>query len=483
MADKSSVDIVISEFLEISKVPRPSHFEEQIGMYLYNWAKERSLVVELDEFGTVIIDKPASRGCENMSRVILQAHMDMVCTAEAGIRYNPKEDSIKVINDGVTLRAEGTSLGADNGIGIAICLYILQKPSRHGPLRVLFTANEEDGMASVNLDKKYLKGKYLINLDWETSGSLCNSCAGGDFFNYSHACDWEETASDSETITITFTGLSGGHSGVEINKGRANAIVSIATALEMMRQKGIFFNIADFNGGQAKNAIPAHASAIVVVNKSDISAAMDVLADFKKSFGSGFANIEHDYEFIYDRSERKRLRVLGRNTSERLISIISTVPNNVHTMSPFINGLVESSSNLGIVSVTEEKVAFTVFARSSSEYQALQIDTICKSLADTNGFELECEGHIPGWAVNPNSRLVKIASDKYTEITGDDMTVEPIHAGVECGAFVGKNPALDMISIGPEILNAHTPVESCNIDSIGTVVELLTSILEELTEY
>ena len=185
MSKNKALDIVLSEFLELAKVPRPSHHEERVSEYLFQWAKSHGLAVEKDNMNEIIIDKPASPGCENVPRVIFQAHMDMVCVCEEGVIYDPMTDPIKVINDGVTLTADGTSLGADDGIGVAMCLYLLQDDTlRHGPIRAIFTTKEEDGMDSIAIDPKYLDGGYLVNLDWETLGSLCNSCAGGDFFNY-----------------------------------------------------------------------------------------------------------------------------------------------------------------------------------------------------------------------------------------------------------------------------------------------------------
>ena len=193
MSKNKALDIVLSEFLELAKVPRPSHHEERVSEYLFQWAKSHGLAVEKDNMNEIIIDKPASPGCENVPRVIFQAHMDMVCVCEEGVIYDPMTDPIKVINDGVTLTADGTSLGADDGIGVAMCLYLLQDDTlRHGPIRAIFTTKEEDGMDSIAIDPKYLDGGYLVNLDWETLGSLCNSCAGGDFFNYSHKAEWEK---------------------------------------------------------------------------------------------------------------------------------------------------------------------------------------------------------------------------------------------------------------------------------------------------
>lgn len=480
---KQALDIVLSEFYKIAEIPRPSHHEARIGQYLQTWAQERGLTVRRDALGTVVIDKPASPGLEQAPRVILQAHMDMVCVAAEGVTYDPLRDPIRVLSDGETLRADGTSLGADDGIGIAMCLYLLQDDSlRHGPLRAIFTTNEEDGMDSIGLDAAFLDGSYLINLDWETIGSLCNSCAGGDFFNFRRAADWSPTAETDVRFEISLSQLMGGHSGVGINKGHANALVSIATALCVLRQGGVRFRIADFRGGQAKNAIPAFGTVELVLGANDSQKAMELLGGFETEFRDAFGNVEPELELCFGPRGAVPARALSEETSYALSALMCAVPNNVHTMSPFVEGLVESSSNLGVIALGGDELAFTVFARSSVAYQATQLGVICRALAARYGFDLDSEGHVPGWAVNPNSRLTAVACEAYVQLTGQKMVVEPVHAGVECGAFAEKNPQLDMIAIGPTLIDVHTPNETCCIRDVETITELLVRMLNQLAE-
>lgn len=481
MRKESPFDIVLAEFLKIAEIPRPSHHEERIAAYLLKWALDRDLKAEIDKLGQVIIDKPASSGCEGSPLVILQAHMDMVCVAAQGVAYEPLKDAIKVVNDGVSLRADGTSLGADDGIGIAMCLYILQDDSlRHGPIRAIFTVNEEDGMTSMGIEPKYLDGDYLINLDWETTGSLCNSCAGGDYFNYSHRADWQPAPAGFKAMHLSFTHLLGGHSGVGINKGHANALVSMALALRLLRQGGVDYRVAHFSGGQAKNAIPASCTAVIALAATDCKKAESLLERFHLEFLDAFGAIEKDCVWSVKVEDEAPERVLGVETGHALIDAMIAVPNNVHTMSPFIDGLVESSANLGVISLDDDAIRFTVFARSSVAYQATLIGAACRVIAERCGYDLDAEGHVPGWAVNPNSKLVPIACQAYKELTGEDMIVEPVHAGVECGAFAEKNPRLDMIAIGPTLLDVHSPAESCNLADVKILTELLISILEKL---
>jgi len=478
---KNILDIVVSEFMELTKIPRPSHYEERVAAYLYDWAVKRGLQVEKDNLGQIIIDKPASKGCEGKPLTIFQAHMDMVCVCEEGVQYDPVNDPIKVINDGKTLSAEGTSLGADDGIGVAMALYLLgDNDLRHGPIRAIFTVNEEDGMDSMNMDPKYLDGDYLVNLDWESIGSLCNSCAGGDFFAFSRKADWEAPAAGSKTMTIALRNLLGGHSGVGINKGHANALVSLATAMAALKKAGVGYQIADFSGGQAPNAIPKFGKVVFAIAPAAVDAAKAALDGFMAEFREAFGNIEPEYSFDVQVEDNPPKRVLSAKTSIDLIDLMTMCPNNVHTMSPFVDGLVESSSNVGTIAIDDEKITFADFARSSVAYHATQIGYICAAMAEHCGFDFTSDGHVPGWAVNPNSKLVPIACEAYKKLTGKEMIVEPVHAGVECGAFAEKNPRLDMIAIGPTLTDVHTPNESCCLEDVKVTTELLVEILSAI---
>lgn len=266
-----------------------------------HWAGSHGLSAVRDELGDVIIDKPASAGYEKAPKVILQAHMDMVCVAAEGVHFDPLNDPIKIINDGKTLRADGTSLGADDGIGMALCLYILQDTTlRHGPLRVIITVNEEDGMASVDMPAEYLDGDYLINLDWEWLGSLCNSAAGCDFIRFTRKTSREPAPTDYDTLKVTLKGLQGGHSGVGINLGRANALVCLASAFLRLAEADIPVRISAFSGGQAKNAIPASAQAEILVPKAETAKAVHLLEAYRQDFSIAFGEKEPAYQYTVE---------------------------------------------------------------------------------------------------------------------------------------------------------------------------------------
>lgn len=481
---KEVLDSVVAEFTEITKIPRPSYHEERIVKYLYDWAVDKGLEAEIDDLGQVIIHKKASPGLENTATTILQAHVDMVCVADKDIEYDPVNTPIKLVNDGEYLSAEATSLGADDGIGVAMALHILKsKDLKHGPIRVLFTVREETDMYSQNTDAKYLTGEYLINLDWEMIGSLCNSCAGADCYDFSLNYDLADLDMDYSKFELSFSDFEGGHSGIEINKGRANAIVALATLLSSFRFSDIDFRLNKIQGGQAKNAIPKEAFAYLAVNNKDLDKAKAVYEEFKMEFEQAFSELEKDYRINLElKQDLFGDEVMPEEIGYNLVEILTSAPNNIHTISPYIQGLVESSSNLGILKTdtVSKKIEFSVFARSSVLWHSKQIGMICKSLAKHYNFNINESVHIPGWAYKPGSRLTTLACNTYKELTGQDMVVEPVHAGLECGAFAIKNPNLDMISIGPTLIGVHTPKEKCVLKDVETVTVLLEKIIENI---
>lgn len=482
MDSQAALEIVLAEFLRIAEIPRPSHHEERIGAYLLDWAKAHGLSAVQDNLGNVIVEKPASAGCEAAPAVIMQAHMDMVCVAEDGVAYDPLSDGIQVINDGKHLRAKGTSLGADDGIGIALILYFLQNSQlQHGPLRAIFTVNEEDGMTSGAIDANYLDASYLINLDWEWLGSLCNSAAGGDFVTLRHDHPgWVSVPEGWASLRITLKGLLGGHSGVDIHRGRANALVCVAQALAGLTRAGVAYRIADFRGGQARNAIPASCAAHILVPQKDLSQAMQILEDAGAWFSAGFEAVETEGVFTVERLTEPASRMLDEEVGNALVSLLMLLPSGVHTMSPLLPTLVESSQNIGLLETGDQAITLSVMARSCSPFRAAELLEIDRAAAELLGFSFAQGEHTAIWAMNAKSRLTPLACEEYKTLTGTDMVVEPVHGGLECGAFSEKNPALDMIAIGPSLQNVHSPQESCDIKSIQTTVELIAAILARL---
>ena len=479
---KTATEIVLEEFRHIAEIPRPSGHEERMGQYLLEWAVAHKLSARRDGMGTIIIDKPASLGRENVPLTILQAHQDMVCVAERCVKYDPLRDGIAVVNDGEYLWAEGTSLGADDGIGIAICLYFLQDNTmQYGPLRAIFTVEEETTMAAKHLDAVYLDGKYLINLDWEKVGSLCNSSAGGTFFCLNkRASRLSPVAPGSIQMEICIDSLSGGHSGVDIHKGRSNAIVAMAFALLSLVKGKIPFQIAAWNGGHAVNAIPATTRAEIALPAHMYDAALVLLQKYERAYREAFAATEPNLRFQYGVLGMADGEVFSVALSRELTELVCVLPNEIFTMSPHVPGLVECSSNLGVLCVEKGDIMMECFARSSEEYQMTRFMEKIRLLSKKYKFRLQSGEMIPGWAVDPKSYLTEVACREYLRLTGQTMKVEPIHAGLECGAFAFKNPSLDMIAIGPTIQNVHTAQEKCCVADIEITVELVKAILHKI---
>ena len=472
---------VLDEFMGIAAIPRPSHHEKKIADYLCSWAQAHSLPYVVDEIGNVIIEKPASPGHENAPRVILQAHMDMVCVAAEGVAFRPTEDAIRVVNDGRFISAEGTSLGADDGIGVAMALVVLAgQEAIHGPLRVLFTVNEEDGMSSGAIDPKYLDADYLINLDWEWLGSLCNSSAGGDFMAFTRS--YESCAANEgwPVLRLEMTGLLGGHSGVDIHKGRANALRCLGRLLHELRLAQIDYQLVSFHGGQARNAIPASAEAKITLRPQHLPQAFRLLEKLSLECKAGFGEIEQSMTFRWALGSEDISAVVPAPETDALLRLLLTLPDGVHTVSPYVPGLTESSQNLGLLAVSEGEMRLAAMSRSCAAYRAKELLAIDRAIAAAFGFTFEQGEHSPAWAVNPKSRLTPLTCQVYKALTGQDMVVEPIHGALECGAFSEKNPRLDMIAIGPSLFDVHTPKERCALDSIRITMDLILGVLERL---
>ena len=403
--------------------------------------------------------------------------------AEKGISYNPLKDAINVVNDGSFLFAEGTSLGADDGIGIAIALCLLSDESiLHGPLRALFTVNEEDGMASGAIDPKYLDADYLINLDWEWLGSLCNSSAGGDFMAFTRKYKSMKADDTYSALKIELSGLLGGHSGVDIHKGRVNAIVCISRLLQRLSDEQIRYQLNDFHGGQARNAIPASAEATISVHPDSISEVYKTIKVYDNELKAAFGEIEPGMALRCTVPDERPSSVIPKEDADALFDLILTLPNGVHTMSPYVGGLVESSQNLGRLEHTKGELRLAAMARSCVPYRANELLAISSAVARAQGFTYEQGEHSPAWAVNPKSKLTPLTCQIYKELTGNDMVVEPVHGALECGAFYEKNPHLDMIAIGPSLFDVHTPKERCDLHSVQVTNDLVIGILERLCE-
>lgn len=471
---------VIEEFVLLAKIPRKSGHEDAISAYLYQWAKDRGFAVEKDPENNVIIDKPGSKGKEGRPRTILQAHMDMVCVGAEGYAYDPLHDPIIVINDGMNLRAQGTSLGADDGIGVAMAQYILCADLACGPLRVIFTVNEEELMwGAEKINKNYLDAAYLINLDSEDDHVLTNSSAGGMTIKLKKQPTIVKAQND-RVFCLTISGLLGGHSGVDINKGRLNAIRAMGYTLLALSQKDVDYELVSINGGTADNVIPNKCSAEIVIKSADQAQLELVLAEIKKLIWDAYGYEEKNMQFVCEPMATMPNKVLSALDAEHIVTLITQITNGVQTMSSMVEGLVQSSSNIGIVAAEGSAIDLTVYWRSSDELFIEQLYAKNLALAKICNMAVEIKTRAPGWPINPESKLKPLVTAIYKEQNAKEMDVEAIHAGLECSWFYAKNPKLDMISVGPNVTGAHSSAETLEIASLRKTLNLVIETLKSL---
>ena len=472
---------IVENFLSLCAIPRRSHHEEAVSRFLYQWGLDKGLAACRDEEGNVILEKPASPGCENAPLTILQAHMDMVVVWEDGVEHDPLLDPITVINDGLTLKAKGTSLGGDDGAGVAMAMAILEDESAiHGPLRAIFTVDEEDGMSGAEaLHPRHLQGQYLINLDWEGFGSLCCSSAGSDMYALRRSAEYITPGEDRVFYALNVQGLEGGHSGAQIHLGRANAIRLAASILFAGAQAAGGASLAAFRGGSAHNAIPASASAVIAVAREKSAA----------FFEAAQQETDRLLELCALTDPRAMVTLVETDRSEKLLSeketgdilaLLLAVHDGIHTMSSAIPGLVESSANTGLARLDENGFEFIVHQRSSEPSITEEMKKVFLSQAAQYGFTLSVLSSSPAWPVRPGSELVELCRRHFRDLFGREIAVEPVHAGLECGCFSRKNPALDIISIGPDILDIHSPKETLVLQTVYDCDALVRSMLREI---
>lgn len=477
--DKAILDGVLGEFAQLAKIPRKSGHEKAVSDYLYNWAKQRNLAVVQDDFLNIIIDKAATSGYEKLPRVILQSHMDMVCVADPDKEFNPLTDAIEIINDGNVLKANGTSLGGDDGIGVATALYILDNHElEHGNLRVIITADEEAGMSGArNLAAKYLDARYLINCDSEDWNKLTMSSAGSVNIDMTGTINWQQSGYDN-ALKITMTGLLGGHSGTMIHDERCNAIKIMGYFLHLLNKAEVPFEIADLCGGTARNAIPSACYTVVGLDEAYFTQVKEVMRITKQYVLDHFSK-EIGFEIKVEKVVVPA-KVMPKDTATKVVDFICMAQNGVHTMSTAVEGLVESSSNLGIVRIEGDTIQFNVFPRTSNDQYFTYFKEVFGKIARLCDLEMDFSGKSPGWPVDEKSKLIPLALAIFKEQNCIEMEKESIHAGLESGWFCAKNPDLDIISIGPNLKDIHTPQERLELSTLVPHVKLIIEILKRV---
>ncbi|NOT18965.1 MAG: aminoacyl-histidine dipeptidase [Sideroxydans sp.] len=472
---------VWSHFATLCAIPRASYCEEALKQQLIEWAQARGIAHVVDAAGNLILKKPASLGCESAPGVILQGHLDMVCQANAGTAHDFERDAIKpVVRDG-WLIAEDTTLGADNGIGVALALAALEEPNlMHPALEVLLTINEESGMDGARgLAHGTLQGKLLINLDTEEWGHFYLGCAGGVDVRLRHDCAQEEIPHDFALLRFDVSGLRGGHSGIDIHLGRGNAIKLLAEALRDLSLH-TDVRLIEMRGGSARNAIPREAYAICALPLAAVSG-MDVWMEHRLStWRQRFAEVDAQVAFRYELETLPVAKAISREVRDRVLAFLDTALNGVQQMSADFAGVTDTSSNLGVLALTQGNLKVTFKVRSLHDARADALAEKLVSFASAYALQAYKEGGYPSWTPNPSSALLALCQHVHTTQFGQPAGLQVIHAGLECGLFSASHPHLDMISFGPDIRGAHAPGERVEIASVGHCWTLLKAVLQAL---
>ena len=472
---------VFEQFAEINKIPRPSKHEEKMIEYLKEFAEKRNLEHEVDETGNVIIRKPATKGHENAPMVSLQSHMDMVCDKLVDVDINFQTDAIQTYVDGEWLTAKGTTLGADDGIGCAIELAILDSDDiEHGPLECVFTRDEETSLTgAMGMKAGFMKGDMLINLDSEDEGQIFISCAGGKTTSAKFTFTREQAPEGYFFLQASIKGLKGGHSGDDINKKRANAI-KILTRFLYKEQEKMDLHLASFNSGKLHNAIPRDGVIVFAVPASEKETV-------RVDWNVFTANVEEEYhvsdtamEFNLESAEATA--VIEKGVSHRFILAMQAVDNGVFAMcqDEALAYMVETSNNVASVATSDNEINIVTSQRSNVMSNLENETNTVKAAFELAGAEVKMSDGYPAWKMNPDSKLTKVAVESYKKLFGKEPIVKGIHAGLECGLFSERYPNLDMVSFGPTLRDVHTPDERLYIPTVQMVWDHLLDILKNV---
>ena len=476
------INKVVDNFTLLTRIPRPSHHEEKVSAFLEGWAKQQGFKVQRDKQNNILFDVPATPGYEKLPLTILQGHMDMVCAAAEGVTFDPLKDPIKVIRDNKagTLTAAGTSLGADDGAGVAMIMLAAQGGLNHGPLRALITTDEEDGMeGAFGLSPDWLAdARYLINLDSETSDEVLVSTAAGDSLKITGTVTLQKPAGDT-AVRLELKGLKGGHSGVEIDKGRCNGLIAMARLLKDLREQGLHYELVSFGGGTAPNAIPSKANAVIMLKAADRTILKNIADAWLDSLKTNYRGIE-DGISLQVTDVPAADQVLSVEDRDRAILFMNEVIDGVYTWSAKMKGLVESSSNLGLFTADKNGINARTYVRSSSAVQQERIVQSQQELSLWCLYHSEVIKMADPWPYNPDSQLLALTKEAYKKLNGTDIKVVALHAGLECGTFAVLNPKMDMISIGPDLKDVHSPKETLYLNSIPKTWNLLQELLLNL---
>lgn len=477
---KLSPECVWRNFYALTQVPRPSGHLEKVQQFLLDFAKQAGVEAFIDEGRNVVMRKPASAGMENRKGVILQAHMDMVPQKTPESTHDFVTDPIEPWIDGEWVKAKGTTLGADNGLGVAAIMAVMEdKTLRHGPVEALITADEETGMYGANdLPENMLQGDILLNLDSEHWGKFVIGSAGG--IDVTATLEYKEVETDptDAAVRVTLKGLRGGHSGLEIHEGRGNANKMMARfvreAIEECEAR-----LATWHGGNMRNAIPFKAEVVLTLPKENVEALKELVADWKEDFTDEYKGIESGIEFFAEDIETPKTEI-PVEIQDNLINAIYACHDGVVRMIPAYPNVVETSSNLAIINIENGSASLQILARSSREDMKDYIVKMLESCFNMAGMKVETAGSYGGWDPNPDSELLHLLLRIYKELNGTDGIIQVDHAGLECSVILGKYPHLDVVSLGPTMKSPHTTTERALIATVAPFWELLKKTLEEI---
>ncbi|MBQ8837710.1 MAG: aminoacyl-histidine dipeptidase [Bacteroidales bacterium] len=482
--------IVWKNFYELTQIPRPSKKEAQAVEYMYNWGKSHGLETIKDEVGNIIIRKPATPGYEHLKGVILQGHIDMVPQKNADTVHDFEKDPIRTWIDGEWVKAEGTTLGADNGLGVAMGMAVLESEDlKHGPVELLVTVDEETGMTGANaLKPGLLQGDILINLDSETEGELYVGCAGGLDATASASYVPAEYDKDWLCYSLAVKGFKGGHSGMDIILCRGNANkIAARILLELLTKADV--KLLDLEGGTLRNAIPREAFATVYVPKDRLADAEKVFAEVSAAIKAEYTGTDPDAEFIFKPYECAEgecccggdgCRYVPQADAVRFVRAIIACPDGVERMSSEMPGLVETSNNLAMVRIEGGQFSVKTLMRSSVDTAKDALAQKFEAVFALAGIETSFAGGYSGWAPNPDSAILATMKRVYLDLYGKEPAVMAIHAGLECGILSGAYPHWDMVSCGPTLLSPHSPDERANIPSVAKCWDFLKAVLENI---
>ncbi len=466
-------------FANICAIPHPSYHEEQLAQHIMGWANEKGLHAQRDQVGNILIRKPATPGMENRKPVALQAHLDMVPQKNNDTVHDFTKDPIQPWIDGEWVKARGTTLGADNGIGMASALAVLaDERVEHGPLEVLLTMTEEAGMeGAFGLQPNWLKADILINTDSEEEGEIYMGCAGGVDAITTLPLAREALPGGFETVKLTLKGLKGGHSGAEIHLGLGNANKLLARFLK--EHAALDLRLVDFNGGTLRNAIPREASAVLAVASSTSAELKAQVAHYQAVLENELALKEKNLTLVLEPCDAAHSPLTAKSR-DTFINLINATPNGVIRNSDVMKGVVETSLNLGVVTTEESQAEIICLIRSLIDSGKDAVASTLQSLGELAGAQVQIKGSYPGWQPDDKSPVMKLVRETYNTLFGKTPNIQVIHAGLECGLFKKPYPDMDMVSIGPTITGPHSPDEQVHIESVGHYWTLLTALLKAI---